>query len=149
MQVSTKPVVQGKRPLGVWILTGYAILFAGLGPVIAAVMLLILGDEGQAAGLGPIDWLLPLVLGICVTVAAIGAWRGSNRARIALVVLVTVHYVLIAINNLLWLGAGSVPDAQQVTALGRVVRGVLYPAVYIWYFRRLETKEFYESAEQV
>lgn len=29
MQTSTKPVVKGRRPLGVWILTGYAILFAG------------------------------------------------------------------------------------------------------------------------
>ena len=79
MDVSTKSVVQGKRPLGVWILTGYAIVFTGLGPVIVAVMLLASG-EARAAGLGPIDWLLPLVLGICVTVAAIGAWRGNNRA---------------------------------------------------------------------
>ena len=144
MDVSSKPVVQGKRPLGVWILTGYAIVFTGLGPVIVAVMLLASG-EARAAGLGPIDWLLPLVLGICVTVAAIGAWRGNNRARIALVVLVTIHYVLIAINNLLFLGSGSIPDTRQVTMWGRVVRGVLYPAVYIWYFRRWETKEFYES----
>ena len=148
MNVSTKPVVKGKRPLGVWILTGYALLFVGLAPAATAVVLYASG-EAQGAGLGMVDLLLPLVLGICVTIAAIGAWRGNNKARIALVGLVTINYVLIAINNLLLLGSGAPPESQQISAWGRVFRGVLYPAVYFWYFRRAETREYYESAEQV
>ncbi len=148
MNVSTKPVVKGKRPLGVWILTGYALLLVGLVPIAIAVVLYASG-EAQAAGVDTLDLLLPLVLGICATIAAIGAWRGNNKARIALVVLVTIHYVLIAINNLLMLSSGALPESQQISSWGRVFRGVLYPAVYFWYFRRAKTKEYYERVERV
>ena len=148
MEASTESFVKGKRPLGVWILTGYALLFVGLAPIATAVVLYA-SSEAQAAGLGIVDLLLPLVLGICTTIAAIGAWRGNNKARIALVVLVTINYVLIAINNLLMLSSGPIPESQQISAWGRVIRGVLYPAVYFWYFRRAETREYYESVEQV
>lgn len=78
-----------------------------------------------------------------VIVTAIGAWRGNDKARKSLLVFVTLHYALIALNNYWMIRSGAVPDEEQTRLWGRVLRGFLYPAVYIWYFNRRTTKAFY------
>ena len=82
-------------------------------------------------------------MSIGVITSAIGAWKGNEKARKSLLIFVTLHYVLIAINNYFLINSGQVPDDEQTRLWGRVFRGFLYPAVYIWYFNKYTTKEFY------
>ena len=127
------------RPIGVWILTVYALVFAGIAPLLLSLFLLV---SGNSAG-NQISLILSLPLSIGIIISAIGAWQGKEKARIPLLVLITLNYVLIAINNYVLLSSGAVPDEAQLQVWGRVIRDILYPAGYIWYFNSYTTKEFY------
>ena len=137
--VATPQVVQKTRPTGVWILTIYALIFVGIAPLLLSIFMLI---SGNAAG-SVFSVLLSLPISVGVIASAVGAWKGNEKARKSLLVLVTLHYVLIAINNYLFISSGQVPDDEQTRLWGRVLRGFIYPAVYIWYFNKYTTKEFY------
>lgn len=137
--LATPQAVQKTRPTGVWILTIYALIFVGIAPLLLSVFMLI---SGNAAG-SVFSILLSLPISIGVITSAIGAWKGSEKARKSLLVLVTLHYVFIAINNYIFISSGQVPDDEQTRLWGRVLRGFIYPAVYIWYFNKYTTKEFY------
>ncbi len=128
-----------RRPPGVWILTVYAILLVGIAPLLLSLFLLV---SGNSAG-NIVSILLSLPLSIGIIISAIGVWQGKENARKSLLVLVTLHYVLIAINNSLLINSGQVSDEAQTQLWGRVIRGLLYPAIYIWYFNRYTIKEFY------
>lgn len=127
------------RPIGVWILTIYALIFAGIAPLLLSVFLLM---SGNAAG-NEISILLSLPFSIGVITSAVGAWKGSEKARKSLLIFVTLHYALVALNNYLLINSGQVPDEEQTRLWGRVLRGFIYPAVYLWYFNKYTTKEFY------
>ena|SRR5690349_1976660 len=127
------------RPPGVWILTIYALFFAGLAPLFLSVFLLI---SGNAAG-SFLGLLFSLLVSTAVIASAIGAWKGSEKARKTLLVFVTLHYVFVALNNFVLLNSGQIPEEEQTRFLGRVLRGFIYPAIYLWYFNRDTTKEFY------
>ena len=127
------------RPIGVWILTIYALIFAGLAPLLLSVFMLISGNApGNVLGI-----LFSLPVSIGVITSAVGAWRGSEKARKSLLIFVTLHYVLVALNNFVLINSGQVPDEEQTRLLGRMLRGFIYPAVYLWYFNKYTTKEFY------
>lgn len=128
------------RPTGVWILTIYALIFAGITPLLISVFALLSGNVAGEES----SFLLSLPISIGVVTSAISAWKGSKRGRNSLLVFVTLHYALIGINNYLFISSGSIPDEEQTRLWGRVVRGFLYPAVYLWYFNQSTTKEFYE-----
>ncbi len=127
------------RPTGVWILTIYALIFAGISPLLVLLFIL---TSGNAAGL-EIDILLSLPVSIGVITSAIGAWKGSEKARKLLLIFVTLHYVLVAFNNYWMINSGQVPVEEQARHWGRVLRGFIYPALYLWYFNKYTTKEFY------
>lgn len=127
------------RPTGIWVLTIYALLFVGLFPFLLSIFLLLSGNsEGSVLNI-----LLSLPISLGAAVAAIGAWKGNEKARKALLLFVTLHYVFIAINNYILISSGQVTGDQQAVLWGRVIRGFLYPAVYIWYFNKPSTKIFY------
>ncbi len=137
--VATPQVAQKPRLTGVWILTIYALIFVGIAPLLLSVYMLI---SGNTAG-NVFSILVSLPISIGVIASAIGAWKGIEKSRISLLVLVTLHYVFIAINNYIFISSGQVPDDEQTRLWGRVLRGFIYPAVYIWYFNKYTTKEFY------
>ena len=125
-----------ERPRGVWLLTIYALSFAGVLPAGLVLFVMVGGGVDSAA-------VYSLLIAVGVILTAIGAWQGQNRARLGLMVFVTLFYVGVGLNNLLALWLGSVPEAEQTRVLGRVLRGVLFPALYIWYFTRPATTAFY------
>lgn len=130
------------RPLGVWILTIYALLFAGISVALGTYALLM----GIAVEMGgTLAIIFSIVLDAIIVISAIGAWQGKETARKILLVFVTVHYVFIGINNYMLIQSGLPLPEELEVYWGRVIRGVLYPAVYIWYFTRKTTREYYQS----
>lgn len=135
------PFAIGKpeRPFGIWIFTIYALIFAGIAPLLLSIFLLFSGNTGG----NTIGILFSIPLSIGVIITAIGAWQGNASSRKLLLILITLNYALIGINNFLELSFGEVPVEQVSRFWGRVLRGILYPAVYLWYFNRATTKAFY------
>jgi hypothetical protein len=131
--------VQKTRPTGVWILTIYALIFVGLAPLMLSIFLLV---SGNGSG-GVLGVLLSIPISIGVITSAINAWKGSEQARRFLLAFVTLHYVLIAINNYILIRSGQVPDGEQSQLWGRILRGIIFPAIYIWYFNKRKIKDFF------
>ncbi len=68
--------VQTHRPLGVWLLTLWYVLFAGLIPAGISIWLYF-HPPGQQV-IFPLQLLFSTLLGLAVIVTAGGAWRGHN-----------------------------------------------------------------------
>ena len=133
-----------KRPLGVWILTIWDGLFAGLLPVITVLILYFNAEVQAALGMSVLDLVLSILLGIAVVIAAIGAWLGNNAARIALVILVSVHYGLLAFNNVNLATAGVLSGTAQVKSWGRAFRSVVWIGINVWYFLGKRPRAYYD-----
>jgi hypothetical protein len=138
------------RPVGIWIATIWAGMFAGFFPV--AIMLLFC--FGPAAGyemVGPIRLLLSISLGTGVIVAAIGTWMGNSRARSALAVLVVIHYALIAYQNYQLAVSGVEVRGSVALPWGRVVRSIITASIIAGYllFSKAARKFFDGQPEPV
>ncbi|HSH02226.1 MAG TPA: hypothetical protein VLL52_06855 [Anaerolineae bacterium] len=133
-----------KRPLGVTVLTFYAIFAAVLVPLFVVTMPALFLSAAERSGLFSwSDLLLTILLAGSILVAAVKTWQGNNKARWLFLALVTVHYVLLGFNNGMVLLSGGAPAGLETRMMGRVFRGVFYPAVYIWYFNRPYVRAFF------
>jgi hypothetical protein len=123
-----------KRPLGVWLLTIYYGLFAGLFPLIA-VLVAFFNEEGRAIlGLSEVDLGLSVLLAVAILVSAVGAWRGNNVARIVFVVLLFLHYGLLVVSNFRLSTVEGLSESMQMTAAGRGIRFIIHIGINVWYF---------------
>lgn len=132
------------RPFGVWLATGYAILFTAFMPLFTHLWALTFPPNAGFDNITPLHLLLTAGISIVMTIIAVQAWRGHNRARIALLILVTLYYGLIAYENGIWLTA-NMNNADLVSMFFmRMARGIVVPAIFIWYFTEPEIKRFYQ-----
>jgi hypothetical protein len=142
---SASKIARESRPFGVTLAAGYALLFAAFMPLFTLLWSL---TFPPGSGFAPVT--LPHLLhtaGMSLTIAfaAVLAWRGNNRARIALVILIAVFYGLIAFENGHLLSANwSDPDMIGMFFM-RMSRAIFIPAVFIWYFTEAEVKHFYDA----
>jgi hypothetical protein len=132
-----------KRPLGVWILTIWDGVFAGLFPV-GAILFLFFNAEAQAViELSTFDLVWSVLLGLSIFAAAVGAWRGSDLARRALIGLVTFHYGILGFTNFSLVASGIVPEGEQPLVLGRAIRSLIWMGINVWYFLSRRPRAFY------
>lgn len=132
------------RPLGLTLLILYAVIFAGIAPLGLSLYLLFTGQAFAVPGASPDALAMAFVINVLVVYHAVGAWRGRPSAARWFLIMVTVHYVAVALNNLILLQFGELPpQVERARLWGRVIRGGLYPAVYWWYFRRPKTKAYF------
>ena len=129
-----------RRPLGVWVLTIFDALVGGLLPLLTAFAAL----GGTAPLPGGEVLALPLaLLGVATVGAAAGTWQRSNRARIALLVLLTVFYALNIFGSLFVATADFVPAAAQTKAWATVARGLFWLGLNYWYWLRPATRAWF------
>lgn len=131
------------RPQGVWLLTIYALIFAGILPLIVELVLVYSSEFRQSADVNYLSIFFSILISVGVIVSAVGTWRGNSRARISFIVLVTIHWGLVGINNAIYLLANPVSIDQQSKYLGRVFRGILTSSLYNWYFCKKTTFSFF------
>ncbi len=130
------------RPFGVWLLTILNILIAGVLPLISAVA--VLGGNAAVPGTD-LTALLLAGLGIGVIGASIGAWQGSDSARIVLLGLLVLFHGLNALGLLLGLSAEGIPDREQARAFAGMFRSVFWVAINLWYFLRPKTRAWFRG----
>jgi lysylphosphatidylglycerol synthetase-like protein (DUF2156 family) len=132
-----------KRLLGIWILTLYALVFAGLMPLTIEALLLFSGLGGESQGVSTVTVVAVIGLSLAIVVTSIATWMGKSRARVFFVFFVTLYYILIALNGLLVQFSGD-PSADAFN-ISRILMGFLIPPFYIWYFRRADVKQFFSD----
>lgn len=130
------------RPLGVWILTACAAIFAGLLPLIGSLAAVFLFRE--ELGMSTPLMLVTAVLSLAIFGSAFATWQGNDTARLALVALVVLFYLLLAITNFYnatndFLAA----DVQRKSAMTGI-RSLLWIPLYLWYFLRAKTVAWFQ-----
>ncbi len=134
---------RGPRPRGVRVLAICAAIFAGVLPIISAVVIFAARNQLATSGTVPTS-LLSAALGVGIVGAAVATWRGSNTGRIVLLALVVTFYVLLAWSN--WTAASSsVPEAIQRRSMFTAGRSLLWVLLYLWYFLRPTTVAWYRQ----
>src|SRR5687768_6192169 len=93
-----KPHSPTKRPLGIWIITIWLGLFAGLAPILL-VLFLYFGPAKGGGIIGPAGLIGSISLGASIMYYAYQTWRGNSTARYGLVILVAIHYGFVAYQN--------------------------------------------------
>jgi hypothetical protein len=121
------------RPVGVWIATVYAGLFAGVLPL-AVVAFLAFGPGNLPFVVSGLDLAIAALLGMCITASAIGAWRGSSTSRYILVLLVVIHYGLMAYKNYVLADAEMIGGGLP-RVIGRILTGTII-ATYLLFGKK-------------
>ncbi|GJM41689.1 MAG: hypothetical protein DHS20C20_19710 [Ardenticatenaceae bacterium] len=87
-----------QRPLGVWLLIIYGAIFAGIVPL-GATLFILTSEEALAVLGNGIEYYFGIALSLAVLIFSFRTWQGNNRARIIFLILITLHYGLLALNN--------------------------------------------------
>ena len=146
-----------QRPIGVWILTFYALIFAGIAPLWNYIYWMASGNIPQLLGGNQTANIFLFVLCTSIIIISVISWLGKEIARNVLLALITLYYIFIGINSFLFInssefipyimqtGNKSFQFILQIKSWFPVFWGILCPAIYFWYFNRHSTKEFFNS----
>jgi hypothetical protein len=122
-----------ERPRGIWIVTIWVGLFAGILPLVLAA-LMYFGPTSVSELMTAQQLAISAVLGVGIIISAIGAWKGQRWGRATLIVLAAVHYGLIAHNNYKLATDANTPADQIPRIWARVARSIATIAVVGAYF---------------
>ena len=133
-----------KRPVGIWILTIYLLITAGLVPLIVSVTFFFNGS----GFISIYQLLFSVLVALGVIISAIGAWFGNKLAKDLLIVFGLIHYLLLAYQNG-YVAIREIMPADRLTLTwGRSIRSLVYAGIIIWYFRLSKrTDLFYEQRQ--
>lgn len=139
------------RPLGVWILTIYALLFATL--IVFDDSFFVLKGEAAMYASAEVPAILRWAyLNIGIIIASIIAWAGWELGRKLFLFLISIFY---------WAQAGGLylriihpyfgknPMEYKINSWLHFIGYILIPMLYIWYFNQPSTREFYRETRRV
>ena len=142
---SMEPVTTaGKRriakPLGVSVICLFDGIVIGLFPLILLIVL----DRDPKLEISLLNYALTAIVDIAVVAAALGAFRGENAGRVALLSAVTFHSLLVILNSVALL-SGDDARRTATVAIGNVTRGLFWIGINWWYFNRKEVLAYYRQ----
>jgi hypothetical protein len=126
--------------LSVWILTLADGLFAGLLPLLLTLNALAVEGGFATSDLGALWYLLALAWAVSVMVASVAAWMGKDAGRIALLVLITGHYGMLAFNGF---SAVRAAGATGWGSYGAALRAIFWIVLNYVYFLHPRVARFY------
>lgn len=143
MKKSAEAPIRQRRPFGIWALTVFALVIAGILPIYSVILLVFFdpGSSLEVASFLTIAFIFVISLGVVVT--AVGAWLGRNSARKALLVFITLSYAPQIISSVAFVLFYKEPKASSEAAGQQILQGLVTVAIYIWYFNRARVKRFY------
>lgn len=143
------------RPLGVWILTIHALIFAGIFPLSGGGPIMALRGEVAMFRSDSIPFLLLLAyLSIGIIVASILAWTGWELGGLIFLLLTSIFYLREGIDIFRWIispyfwkiSPWEIDD--RIVSVFQFIGSILIPILYIWYFNKPSTRAFYKKVEK-
>lgn len=148
--ISVKNTYTKKRPFGVWVLTIYVLILAGIN--LPGDSFLVLKGEVAMFRSDQVPYMLFWAyLNISIIIASILTWAGWEPGRILFLFLISVFYFMQVQGLYLRITHQyfeNNPIIYQIDSWFRFIGNILIPILYIWYFNRLSTKVFYSKSEQ-
>ena len=137
-----------RRPVGVWVATIWAGLFAGLFPL-GLVLFFYFGPAKGSEIMSGLQLLMSVVLGVGIITSAVGTWRGCPWARYALVVLIAIHYALLTYQNYQMASAGIAVRGSTAIPWVRAIRSVITATIIVGYLLLSgRAKEFIQQRDR-
>jgi hypothetical protein len=142
---SVMPEKLVKRPKGVWIVTIWMALFAGLLPIGVALFVYFVPPEEERI-MSNSGLALSLSVALAMIASATCAWLGFAWARFALIAVAVVYYVLIACNLYSLWQSGVVPESRQMFVWTRMARALITMTVVVLYLLlNRNAKDFFKN----
>jgi hypothetical protein len=140
---------QVKRPKGVWIVTIWMFLFAGLLPI-AAALFMYFGPPEEERMITAFGLAVSLSIALAMSVSAVCAWLGHGWARLALIALAVIHYGLIAYNLYSMGQSGAVPESKMMFVWTRMARSLITMTIVVLYLLlSRNAKDFFRDYRRV
>jgi hypothetical protein len=140
---SIKTTVKKRRPLGVWILPLFVLIFNGYLPLTEEPYYLLMGYSEMYSREEIPAIIFWAIVNICFIIVSVLAWLGFEVGRISIWVMVTPWFGFIALRNMRWLV--TTPILKDPEAWIQQFCFILIPVLFIWYFNRRSTREFYKK----
>lgn len=135
-----------RRPLSVWIITLWNIVFAGGVPLVVTLSVLTL-DVQQVGARPPLpEAFFSLGMALTLIVVSAGAWLGREWGRRGMLALVVVHYGWYAYRNLL---LGLAYGAAGQIFWARMLWALLWLGLNFFYLGRPEARAFFEAGDKM
>ena len=135
------------RPLGVWILTIHALLFAAI--ILSGDSYFVLRGEVAMYSSAQVPSMLRWAyLNIGIIIASILAWAGWELGRKLFLLLMSVFYLEVVIDLYLQISHQYFkknPIEHQIDSWFHFIGYILILILYIWYFNKFSTREFYKK----
>lgn len=132
-----------ERPIGIAILTIIDGFYAGLLPVFGTIGLLMSPQTPDQDDVSLLFLCVTVAIPVAIMMASIGAFKGHDRARFGLLILLTVYFGLTAFQDVTLAAAGISAEDAVFTAMGRALRLGVWLAINLWYFLRPSTIAFF------
>jgi hypothetical protein len=113
-------------PLGSKLLSGYAVIFVGIAPLVFATI-------GFAHGAIELP-IANVLLALGVIMFGVRVFLGNWSAVTIFAVLVALHYFGLAATNYWYADAYPPGSRAAAMAMPRMIRGLMFGSVYLWYF---------------
>ena len=130
------------RPLGVWMLTLYAILYAGIYRQLP-IAILSLGYTAMYSESTMRVKYVYVFLEIFIIIASILAWSGLEIGRKSFLFFITLYFLGDGISNFGW--GTQIPDLDDVRGWIWYITDFVFPILCIWYFNKPSVKEFFRK----
>lgn len=143
-----KTYLEGKtkkhRPLGVWVLTIYALLYGGIFRLISTAALDVL--QGYTAIYREDQvrvYFVYAFLNISIIIASMLTYGGLEVGRKSFLIFITLFFLGDGIDEFGW--GTSIPDSDNVRMWIRYITDFVFPLICIWYFNKPSVKEFFRK----
>lgn len=135
-----------ERPFGVSLLTIWDGIAIGILPVFREGITLATSSSNEDISI--ISLCLAIGLPIAIVSAAIGTFKGNDRARLGLLILLAIYFSLNIFQNITLLIAGNLTPEEQVPNLGGIFVSIISLFINLWYFLRPSTIAYFRRPTQ-
>ena len=132
-----------ERPLGVTALAIWDGVMVGVVPAISSGI--IIANTSNQESISILTLCLATGIPIAIVSAAFGTFRGNDRARLSLLVLLTIYFSLNAFQNVTLLVSGDLIPEEQLTSIWRILTAIISVGINLWYFLRPKTIAFFRK----
>ena len=129
------------RPLGVTILSIWDGVSVGVIPALR--MGIMIASNPNLEEISILTLCVSIGLPITIVTAALGTYRGSDPARLSLLILLTIYFGLNAFQNVILLVSGGLTPEDQVRNSAGIIGAILTVGINLWYFLRPNTISFF------
>ncbi|PKN93567.1 MAG: hypothetical protein CVU44_09465 [Chloroflexi bacterium HGW-Chloroflexi-6] len=146
-KTNIKDTSKKSRPLGVWALTIFGLVFGGIYPLSFEPLDLLMG---YTAFYGTKDILIIKImalLNVAIIITSILAWKGSRIGQLLFLIFITILFGWGGIVSSSW--GSRIPRLSDVQSWLMYIVEFGFPVFCVWYFNKPSTKEFYGKVEKM